>query len=166
MKLLDNLILLFNQYQFDFVITAKLLGVLTAVFVFFYRVHSNNQTRVAKSINEAVIKINDLCIDSFYKDDKQLRLKVLMLLSFLEVQLNNFPYAGTVSKFLNKNTRLFYLEADLLFRNYEESITYNTPIENKGISLTEDAKEAKIDEITAASLALIKMIDEQLKIVV
>lgn len=166
MKLLNDILAFMAQYQFDPLLAAKTIGATAAIFVFFQRIHSANQARVAKSINDAIIKINDLCIDAFYKNDPQLRVKVLMHITFLEAQINSFPYGGAIQQYRNSIAQKFRDEADHLYREYEEAITYNTPIENKGVIITDDStREAMIDNITGKALNLSKMIESQLSLI-
>lgn len=152
-----------QNYEFDPFVA---VSVFAAFFVFFYRVHSTNQIRMAKSIADAVLKINDLCVDAFYKNDPQLRLKALMLLSFLEMQLTGFPYAGAMSRFIPYRSNNIRTEIDVLFRAYEDCITYNTPIENKSLEFSEEDKERQIDKITNAGINLVKALDQQIAIII
>jgi len=150
-------------FNIDWVETFKFLGGIAGAYLFIHRIHTAHQARYYKAISDELVKINDMCIECFC-DDTKLELlshKIMMHLSFVGQQIEGFPYAGPLRNFVTFFVTRQKKKADSLFRQYEDSIMKDTPIENKTAKL--DDIDLTIDKITNSALELTMFLDNQLR---
>lgn len=142
--------------------------IVVPVYVFFQRVHSQNQHRALKSISDEIIKINDFVIEFILKvkylndSSSDLEQKDIYELETLKAKINAhlhylgeffkaFPYGGPINYFLLVITKkLHFPKASLLTDKYEyeyQELILNDTILSLEIEFIENKKFKALDEM-------------------
>lgn len=137
------------------------------IYVFFQRVHSQNQHRALKSISDEIVKINDFVIEFILKfkylkscDDEPttkdiyeleiLKSKINVHLIYLSEFFNAFPYGGPLNYFLLVLTKkLFFPNARNLTQDYEfnyQSLILDDTVLSLELEFIENGKFKVLDE--------------------
>lgn len=142
---------------------AKLVGGFFAFITFWHRVHTGHQTRFHKSISDELSKINDMCVEFVFEESKrnQLSKKILTHLTLLEHQLISFPFSGFFTSQFTLLNKWYKRKSDVLFRDFEDAIMKDSPIENSSKEL--DDIDLFLDNITNKSVILLKFLEVHLR---
>ncbi|MEC7118739.1 MAG: hypothetical protein VXW65_02400, partial [Pseudomonadota bacterium] len=125
---------------------AALLAI-TGLYAFLKRIHSVNQQRAIKSLNDELIKTNDFFLEFLIMKNQENELdaktklaleiaqkKTLNHIDYLELQIFSFPYGGPVTSLFLMHIRIDKSprkrKADELFFDYQSSLTDETPLQN------------------------------------
>lgn len=165
--------------SFDF---NKILGIIltfaggiSSLYFFIFRQHKIMLMKSIKSINDLIIKNNEKFIDSMLHDCKEPkgkvdlekdRKKVSLYLTFIKVEIDNFPCGGPISSVFKKTDFVKDIKKNLNkhYSDYHESITLDTIIENPSMDIDSKKKDLIIDRAIHLSKNISTELEAQLKI--
>lgn len=157
------------------VIALPLIGATSSLYVFIFRQHKLMLMKSIRSVNDLLIKNNEKFIDSMLHDRSESkgkidlekdRKKVLLYLTFLKVEMDNFPCGGPVTSFFKNTKKVKEIRKNLnsFYSNYHECVTLDTIIENPSMEIKENKKDKIIDDVIHASKNISAELEKQLRI--
>lgn len=162
----------FNKYLGGFL---TLIGGISSLYFFIFRQHKVMLMKSIKSINDLLIKNNEKFIDSMLHDVNDTkgrvelekdRKKVLLYLTFIKVEIDNFPCGGPISSLLKSTQFIKKVKKNLnsFYSDYHEVITLDTVIENPSMEIPANKKDLIIDKAIHSSTKMSTELEKQLKV--
>lgn len=162
----------FNKYLGAFL---TLIGGISSLYFFIFRQHKVMLMKSIKSINDLLIKNNEKFIDSMLQDvsesksRKELekdRKKVSLYLTFIKVEIDNFPCGGPISSLFKSTKFIKEIKKNLNshYSDYHEAITLDTIIENPSMEIPANTKDLIIDKVIHSSIKMSTELETQLKV--
>lgn len=162
----------FNKY---FGILVTIMGATSSLYFFIVRQHKMMLMKSIKSINDLIIKNNEKFIDSMLHDLSETkgkielekdRKKVSLYLTFIKVEIDNFPYGGPITSVFKSSKSVKNIKKSLnkYYSDYHEAITLDTVIENPSMILDTKKKDLLIDGAIHSSKKISSELEKQLKI--
>ncbi|MFP0868606.1 hypothetical protein [Acinetobacter baumannii] len=165
--------------SFDFLkywgLIGSAIGAFSSLYIFIFRQHKMLLMKSIKSINDLMIKNNEKFIDAMLHDlndnkgktdlEKD-RKKVSLYLTFIKVEIDNFPIGGPISSYFKNNSKNKKIKQKLnqSFSDYQETITLDTLIENPSMQIELCDKEQIIDKVIHHSKKISNELEQQLKL--
>lgn len=152
-----------------------IVGATSSLYFFIFRQHKLMLMKSIRSINDFLIKNNEKFIDSMLHDLSESkgkndlekdRKKVLLYLTFLKVEMDNFPCGGPVTSFFLNTKKVKEIRKNLnsFYSKYHECVTFDTIIENPSMEIEAKKKDKIIDDVIHASKNISTELENQLKI--
>lgn len=162
----------FNKYFGGFL---TLIGGISSLYFFIFRQHKVMLMKSIKSINDLLIKNNEKFIDSMLHDVNDTkgrvdlekdRKKVLLYLTFIKVEIDNFPCGGPISSLFKSTQFIKKIKKNLnnFYSDYHEVITLDTVIENPSMEIPANKKDLIIDKAIHSSTKMSTELEMQLKV--